>query len=251
MTPSRELCVIEEPIAATVRRTLLVWKRLSLKAQPWAADSHFTQALQLLDCALASLHADRLIQRVSISVRAEALYQSDFSFQITERLQQHAIDPRRLCLELTDLNSRCAIEKLRDRLLGLRHLGIAIAVDEFSWTGTPGMALLAHGVVDIIKIGAELMAICVESRTANPNLLPAVVDFARKLNVAVVFCGIDSADCARLLPLGEGIHFQGSFFGRSSEVVISSSGPTLPVGRAVGTPPPKRSSSRRRRATPV
>jgi diguanylate cyclase (GGDEF)-like protein/PAS domain S-box-containing protein len=125
-------------------------------------------------------------------------------------LDEHAVDPRRLAVELTESALIDDPASARRVLRELRGLGIRVAIDDFG-TGYASLAYLSRFPIDIVKIDRSFVARLVR----NPRdraIVRHVVSLADELGMSVVAEGVEHAvQVAVLLELGcrtgQGFHF--------------------------------------------
>jgi diguanylate cyclase (GGDEF)-like protein len=167
----------------------------------------------------SAIGADRTYMSVNLSPLQIA--QPGFSGIVAEVLASSGLSARQLVLETTEsarLDQESAVASLRM----LRAMGVRLAIDDFG-TGYASLSQLRRIPFDILKIDqsfvADLSAADAEGtapsdapRARAESLLTGIVDMARRLNVASVAEGIESADQLTILRnigcrFGQGFHF--------------------------------------------
>ena len=104
-------------------------------------------------------------------------------------LQEHAIDPRSLVLELTESVLMEDIDRHTATLLRLRELGVRLAIDDFG-TGYSSLTYLRQFPVDIVKIDRSFVAgLGVDTR--DTTIVRSVIELAHALGLQVVAEGIE------------------------------------------------------------
>ncbi|TMK17046.1 MAG: EAL domain-containing protein [Actinobacteria bacterium] len=145
-----------------------------------------------------------------------------FSGLVAEVLASTGLRARQLVLETTE-SARLDQESAVASLQTLRAMGVRLAIDDFG-TGYASLSQLRRIPFDILKIdqsfvadltaadAAEVSASSDARRERAESLLTGIVDMARRLNVASVAEGIESAEQLTVLrnigcTFGQGFHF--------------------------------------------
>lgn len=141
--------------------------------------------------------------RVSLNVAVSQLRgrHAELVATVREQLEQTGVDPRCVCLEITETLALSAAGEDRRALDALRELGVTVALDDFS-TGHADPRLLETYELDVLKIDRSH----VHAVRAQPTAA-AVIDhmllIARRLRMATVVEGIETeADHTALRELG-------------------------------------------------
>lgn len=111
----------------------------------WVLEDAATTAAQWL----ATFGLDEF--HISVNVSAQNLAQPDFVAQVRTALKAAGLDPRHLCVEVTESAMIGDIEIIAARLEVLRSIGATIAVDDFG-TGHATLSYLQQLPIDVIKI---------------------------------------------------------------------------------------------------
>jgi diguanylate cyclase (GGDEF)-like protein len=116
---------------------------------------------------------------------------------VREALAEVELHPSRLQIELTE---GAMMENRGESLLTmnqLKALGVAIAVDDFG-TGYSSLSYLKHFPVDALKIDRVFVSELSEG-TGDSNIVVAIVQLARGLNLAVIAEGVETEEQLALL----------------------------------------------------
>ncbi|MGO9930038.1 MAG: putative bifunctional diguanylate cyclase/phosphodiesterase [Mycobacterium sp.] len=120
---------------------------------------------------------------------------------VTATLDEFAIDPGAVCLEITERVVVQEIDTTRRTLARLKDIGVQIAIDDFG-TGYSALAYLKSLPVDILKIDRAFVR-DLGTNTRDLAIVQAIVDLAHALGLEVVAEGVETATAARaLLDLG-------------------------------------------------
>ncbi|MCW1382137.1 EAL domain-containing protein [Novosphingobium sp. KCTC 2891] len=153
--------------------------------------------------------------RLSLNLSPLQLQQEGFVGRLLDACRRHDIEPRRLCLEVTESIS---IERNRRALLALEFLrqsGCRIALDDFG-TGYSSLSLLRGFRFDRLKLDRELIVDLAHDETSRA-VFEAAVTMALRIGAEVVAEGI--SDAALLAPARAAgcTHLQGYHFSRPLE----------------------------------
>ena len=120
---------------------------------------------------------------------------------VTATLDEFAIDPGAVCLEITERVVVQEIDTTRRTLARLKDIGVQIAIDDFG-TGYSALTYLKTLPVDILKIDRAFVR-DLGSNTRDQAIVQAIVALAHALGLEVVAEGVETATAARaLLDLG-------------------------------------------------
>lgn len=134
------------------------------------------------------LHSQHFITAVNIS--AFQLKDPHFVQHIKDLLELYHLPPHNLELEVTE-SGLIADEALAiDTLTQLHEMGVAIALDDFG-TGYASFQYLKKYPFDTLKIDKSFIA-NVEYSSADQNIVCAMINIAKKLNLKVVAEGVEN-----------------------------------------------------------
>lgn len=150
---------------------------------------------------------------ISVNIAAQQLLQPDSLEQIGEVVKRWGIEPRRLCLELTERSILQSSALVDDVLAGLRRLSIQLSIDDFG-TGYSALSYLHALPVNCLKVDRSF----VQPITENPDSLgvvPLIVNIAKTMGMQVIAEGIENeVQMRQLLKLGC-LYGQGFLFQRA------------------------------------
>ena len=138
---------------------------------------------------------------VIVNVSARQFADAHLVNDIQSALQETGIDPSRLQLEITE-SIAAADPKLTVTVLAhLKHMGIAVTLDDFG-SGSTSLRGLTQFPVDALKIDRTLIREMQSDRIAS-SIVELIVALAHKMNLKVIAEGIETArQLERLLELG-------------------------------------------------
>jgi diguanylate cyclase (GGDEF)-like protein len=120
---------------------------------------------------------------------------------VSDRLREHHLDGRRLCLEITEHAVMPDVERSVQVLDALRELGVTLAIDDFG-TGHSSMAQLKRLPVNALKIDQSFVR-GLTSEAGDRAIIESIVRLAEAFHLDLVAEGVESRDQARqLLALG-------------------------------------------------
>jgi diguanylate cyclase (GGDEF)-like protein len=138
---------------------------------------------------------------VSVNVAPRQLAQPDFAATVHRALETTGVNPRQLCLEITEAALIEDVETVRRELGKVRELGVRLAVDDFG-TGYSSVGYVRQFPLDSVKIDKSF----VQGLTAGVEdaaIAQAIIKMAHALGLTTVAEGVESADqLARLQQLG-------------------------------------------------
>lgn len=149
---------------------------------------------------------------LSVNISAQSLHDEQLEPLVADELRRSALDPRRLCLEITETTMMSDPERTHRILRRLSALGISLSVDDFG-TGYSSLVNLRHLPVDELKIDRSFVT---EMRTEQNDdvIVRSTIDLGHNLGLVVVAEGVEDSTCLeRLRELGCDIA-QGFFISR-------------------------------------
>jgi EAL domain-containing protein (putative c-di-GMP-specific phosphodiesterase class I) len=136
-----------------------------------------------------------------INISPMQLVANDIVDTVAKTLDEFAIDPGAVCLEITERVVVQEIDTTRRTLDRLKKIGVEIAIDDFG-TGYSALTYLKTLPVDILKIDRSFVR-DLGTDTRDLAIVQAIVALAHALGLEVVAEGVETAAAARaLLDLG-------------------------------------------------
>ncbi|UQX12206.1 putative bifunctional diguanylate cyclase/phosphodiesterase [Candidatus Mycobacterium methanotrophicum] len=138
---------------------------------------------------------------LSINVSPAQLVTDGFVAMVAATLDEFALDPGTVCLEVTEHVVVKDVETTRKTLAGLKEIGVRVAIDDFG-TGYSALTYLKSLPVDTLKIDKEFVR-DLGTDSADLAILRQVVALADAFGLGVIAEGVETAGAARaLLELG-------------------------------------------------
>ncbi len=165
---------------------------------------------QLIDAAL--LEAMQWDPRLTLSVNISPVQMRDpwFSQKLLKKLILHNFPPHRLDLEITESCLHQNLGNVRVMITSLRNQGVRISLDDFG-TGYSSLSQLRSLPFDRLKIDRSFIQE-LQSDTANPELIKAIISLGECLNLPVTAEGIENVQILETLKQfgqlkGQGFHY--------------------------------------------
>jgi diguanylate cyclase (GGDEF)-like protein len=145
---------------------------------------------------------------VAVNVSAIQFEQDDFPESVARLLEESAMDPSLLTLELTEGVLLRDLDRARHQLEGLRAHGIRISLDDFG-TGYSSLSYLAMLPADTIKLDRTF----VNREFGNASaVLASVIEMAHRVGLRVVGEGVETQDQNERLTGMDCDELQGFYF---------------------------------------
>jgi diguanylate cyclase (GGDEF)-like protein/PAS domain S-box-containing protein len=130
--------------------------------------------------------------RLAVNISAVQLQQRGLVESVAQALEEAAIDPAALQLEITETAAMQNFDLTRDVLSELRTLGVSVAIDDFG-TGQSSLIYLKHFPIDTIKIEKEFLREVTSDDTAAA-IVSYVINLAHTLQLRVVAEGVETEE---------------------------------------------------------
>ncbi len=150
--------------------------------------------------------------QVGVNLSARQFRQAALADEVAGVLQATALEPRQLCLEITESLAMDDIELTSSILTKLRTLGVHVAIDDFG-TGHSSLGYLARFPVDVVKIDQSLVR-DIDHDPVQSAIVSAVVALSPAIGSTTAVEGVETlAQLEELQNLGCDVA-QGYYFGR-------------------------------------
>jgi EAL domain-containing protein (putative c-di-GMP-specific phosphodiesterase class I) len=127
---------------------------------------------------------------VSVNLSAQELAAGDLVERVSATLDEVGLDPRSLCLEVTEGALAVDIDGSARRLAALRELGVRIAIDDFG-TGYSSLSYVHRFPLDVLKIDRSFVLEMEHSPRAR-QLVHGIVLLSRQLGITAVVEGVEN-----------------------------------------------------------
>ncbi|MGD7045004.1 EAL domain-containing protein [Jeotgalibacillus proteolyticus] len=149
------------------------------------------------------------LERVSINLSIESIFQEDFIDFILKTLKEYEIEGSSLEFEITERIVMKNEEYVNNTLQEMRSLGIEISIDDFG-TGYSSLSYLHRMHVDVLKIDQSF----IHHISTNKAIISAVLSMAKSLDLKVIAEGVETKEQLDLLKLLGCEEAQGFYFCR-------------------------------------
>lgn len=153
--------------------------------------------------------------KVGINVSPLQLHSSRLLSLINKKLEETAIDPSRIELEITESVFLSDNAFILDRLRKLKNLGLRIAMDDFG-TGFSSLAYLQRFPFDKLKLDQTFVR-GLETNEQSRAIARATISMAHALNLTVTAEGVESEAQAQFLRDHGCDQLQGYLFSRPQD----------------------------------
>jgi diguanylate cyclase (GGDEF)-like protein len=148
--------------------------------------------------------------RVAVNVSATQFRQGNLMGVIRAAVEQSALDPRFLELELTESAVMTNPEESAAILEELNAMGVLVSVDDFG-TGYSSMSYLRRFPIDKLKIDRGFVKDLM-TRADDASIVQAIISLAHSLRLKVVAEGVETPEQLRSLKLMGCDQYQGFHF---------------------------------------
>ena len=145
----------------------------------------------------AQMQKAKLDLCVSVNVSAQDIQDPEFCAVVGEVLAQTRLEPRRLCLEITESGVVSETEAALENLKTIAGWGVKLSVDDFG-TGYATLKQLQRLPVHELKIDRSFVSGLPTNR-GNESIVHATIDLARQLGLSVVAEGVETVNELRVL----------------------------------------------------
>ena len=135
---------------------------------------------------------DQRALKLSVNVSAVQLSQSDFVENLERVLGDTAMDPRCLCLEVTESVAMKDPEAVIDRFRAIRALGVELAIDDFG-TGHSSLAYLKQLECHYIKIDRCFVSGATDDAGCQ-QIIASVVEMAASYQMQTIAEGVETPE---------------------------------------------------------
>jgi diguanylate cyclase (GGDEF)-like protein/PAS domain S-box-containing protein len=148
---------------------------------------------------------------MSVNMSRRQFDRSDLVQQVARVLKETRLEPRSLCLDVTE--AVLADPEVRERTLRRLHdLGVRLHVDDFG-TGYSSLSVLDRAPIDTLKIDRALVQ-RLDGGQAETVIVRAIARLARELGMDVIAEGVETEGQASYLRSLECAYGQGNWFSR-------------------------------------
>lgn len=221
----RQLFFYYQPIADARTTTLVYYEallRLRLDDGRVVFPNEFLFAVQQaglmrdLDCYVVRIAIEALLANprlsLSINLTAAALSDDTWAAPLTDAVQQHGLEPKRLSFEITETAVITDMRIAKRIMHDVTRQGFVFAVDDFG-AGFSSLYYLKHLPVTYVKLDISLVQDLVKKET-DRSFVSAIIAMVKAYGKKVVAEGVENLETLALLQ-DMSVHLvQGYYIGR-------------------------------------
>lgn len=136
---------------------------------------------------------------IAVNISAQQFQHHELIRDIRNTLDQHDIPPASLEIEITESSVMQDVKQTTQILLALRHLGVALSIDDFG-SGYSSMSYLKNLPVDFLKIDREFVRDIAKS-TEDHAIVASMITLGHNLNLKVVAEGVEDEESLAVLKM--------------------------------------------------
>jgi len=149
---------------------------------------------------------------IAINLSPVQIKQHSLPEAIHAALDDHALDPNCLELEITESAMIDDTAATAEMLSAISHHGVIFALDDFG-TGYSSLVRLKRFPISVLKVDKGFVS-SIQNDDKNKRLLSAIIAFAKALEMRVVAEGIETEEQAVICTQYSCDRLQGYYFGR-------------------------------------
>lgn len=136
--------------------------------------------------------------RIAINFSAQHFLQRNMLEQIAKILTENHIKPQQIEIEITETAILGNEDIVKQTLREMKQMGIHISLDDYG-TGYSSLNYLRHFLFDTIKLDRSFMQNLSKNEKNSRVIVESVISLAKKLNLAVVAEGVETAEQLAIL----------------------------------------------------
>ncbi len=137
-----------------------------------------------------ALHPALLGSRIALNISPRQFRSESWLAQIRTAQAELGLDPRRLCIEVTESALVDDFEHARGQLQALKRIGVQVAIDDFG-TGYSSLAYLKRLPIDYLKIDRSFVA-DIGQDADDQTIVSTVIVMAHELGIRVIAEGAET-----------------------------------------------------------
>jgi diguanylate cyclase (GGDEF)-like protein/PAS domain S-box-containing protein len=149
---------------------------------------------------------------LSVNVSPKQFHHADFVAQVKSAIKQHAINPMKLKLELTESMLLENIEDTIEKMHALKEIGVLFSLDDFG-TGYSSLQYLKRLPLYQLKIDQSFVKDIVTD-DGDKAIVRTIISMAQSLNMEVIAEGVETEEQRQLLMKKDCKSYQGYLFGK-------------------------------------
>ena len=165
-------------------------------------------------CAQLKLWQDNALTRelvVSVNVSTKQFRNTNFTSQVKDIANRHAINPKLLMLEVTESVLLEDVDAAINCITVLKEIGIQFALDDFG-TGYSSLQYLNQLPLCQLKIDQSFVSNIMTGR--NITIINTIIDMSKNLGISVIAEGVETNEQRQILENSGCLKYQGYLFSK-------------------------------------
>jgi EAL domain-containing protein (putative c-di-GMP-specific phosphodiesterase class I) len=165
-------------------------------------------------CAQLKLWQDNALTRelvLSVNVSTKQFLNTNFTSQVKDIANRHAINPKLLMLEVTESVLLEDVDAAIDCINVLKEIGIEFALDDFG-TGYSSLQYLNELPLSQLKIDQSFVSNIMTGR--NITIINTIIDMSKNLGISVIAEGVETDEQRQILQNSGCFYYQGYLFSK-------------------------------------
>ena len=150
--------------------------------------------------------------RVSVNLSTRQFRQKNLTEKVAQILNDSAVQPKNLCLEITENEVMHNIETTVEILQALKKMGVLLSLDDFG-TGYSSLSYLKRFPIDVLKIDRTFVN-GIPSDRDDTAISTAIVVLAHSMELKVIAEGVEKSEQIAFLQSLQCDEIQGFYFSR-------------------------------------
>lgn len=150
--------------------------------------------------------------RVAVNLSTRQFRQKNLTEKVAQILNDSAVQPKNLCLEITENEVMHNIETTVEILQALKKMGVLLSLDDFG-TGYSSLSYLKRFPIDILKIDRTFVN-GIPSDRDDTAISTAIVVLAHSMELKVIAEGVEEPEQIAFLQSLQCDEIQGFYFSR-------------------------------------
>ncbi|MCH8957040.1 EAL domain-containing protein [candidate division KSB1 bacterium] len=150
--------------------------------------------------------------RVAVNLSTRQFRQKNLTEKVAQILNDSAVQPKNLCLEITENEVMHNIETTVEILQALKKMGVLLSLDDFG-TGYSSLSYLKRFPIDILKIDRTFVN-GIPSDRDDTAISTAIVVLAHSMELQVIAEGVEKSEQIAFLQSLQCDEIQGFYFSR-------------------------------------
>ncbi|MCH8872166.1 EAL domain-containing protein [candidate division KSB1 bacterium] len=150
--------------------------------------------------------------RVAVNLSTRQFRQKNLTEKVAQILNDSAVQPKNLCLEITENEVMQNIETTVEILQALKKMGVFLSLDDFG-TGYSSLSYLKRFPIDVLKIDRTFVN-GIPSDRDDTAISTAIVVLAHSMELQVIAEGVEKSEQIAFLQSLQCDEIQGFYFSR-------------------------------------